>query len=238
MRCSLCIGWKVVLSPRVPSFTSACVAPAFQALLASVPSLHRDGSQPRSTDFDWALHPGGSTILSGVQQAMGLSEEQLMASYHTYVEHGNSSSATIMSVMDRMRRSESKKEDVIACAFGPGINLEMMALKRRKWAIDAPSLTNGHSVVQEAVETNGHGASNRVVEQQVNGSTGGPSLNHETQGLSHAAETNGSRVVVSASAGGSDRLRNDTFSRNETNETTKTPMTLDGVNGLPAEDLD
>lgn len=86
---------------------------------------------PGAQDFDWALHPGGSTIVTGVQQALNLSDEALMAAMLVYIHCGNSSSATIMSVMDKLRRQEDGKEDVVACAFGPGILVEMMLMKRR-----------------------------------------------------------------------------------------------------------
>ena len=61
---------------------------------------------------------------------MDLTPEHMRASYEVYMEYGNSSSATIMSVMDRLRKSEGR-EDVIASAFGPGISLEIMVLKRK-----------------------------------------------------------------------------------------------------------
>ena len=86
---------------------------------------------PSPSDFDWALHPGGSTIITGVQSALGLGDDHLRASYEVYVSHGNSSSATILSVMDKLRRSEGR-ENVVAAAFGPGICLELLMLRRRK----------------------------------------------------------------------------------------------------------
>ena len=57
------------------------------------------------------------------------------------MEHGNSSSATVMSVMDRLRQPrhiENGRKEIIACAFGPGINMEFMVLRRGQ------TLTNGH----------------------------------------------------------------------------------------------
>ncbi len=131
------LGWKVILSPRVPSLAQGSVAPAFKALLASMgDQLPEDYQKPQ--DFDWALHPGGATILTGVEKAMGVSSEHMRASYATYMAHGNSSSATIMSVMDRMRHKDMDdmapggkvKEYVVGCAFGPGISVEVCMLKR------------------------------------------------------------------------------------------------------------
>ena len=127
-------GWKVVLTQRVPKLTAKMVRPGFTDLLDLIPQLQKDGKPIPATDFDWALHPGGSLILTGVQSAMALEEHHLRASYEVYMEHGNSSSATIISVMNRLREprhTENGREKVIACAFGPGINMEFMALKRK-----------------------------------------------------------------------------------------------------------
>ena len=123
-------GWKVVLTPRVPIVAAAAVHPAFQALLESLPELSGGGKTPSATEFDWALHPGGSSIIAGVEKVMELTPEHLQASYEIYMNYGNSSSATIMSVMNRLREIDQGQEKVIACAFGPGISLEMMALTR------------------------------------------------------------------------------------------------------------
>ena len=129
-------GWKVVLSPRVPQFAQAVVPPAFEDLLSTISYLQPNYQKP--SDFDWALHPGGATILSGVERAMNITPEHMRASYDTYINHGNSSSATIFSVMDRLRQKdmdqvapEGKVKDfVVGCAFGPGIAVEMCMLKR------------------------------------------------------------------------------------------------------------
>ena len=115
------------------------------------------------TDFDWALHPGGSLIITGVQKAMDLPPELLRASYEIYINYGNSSSATIISVMNRLREVGPGKEHVIACAFGPGIALEMMVLRRRNFdsaQIKAETpienvAANGHHEVATDVQQNG-----------------------------------------------------------------------------------
>lgn len=41
-----------------------------------------------------------------------------------------------MAVMDKLRNMGEGREHVVACAFGPGIALEMMILRRPKKIID------------------------------------------------------------------------------------------------------
>ncbi|GAB1315980.1 Chalcone synthase [Madurella fahalii] len=144
-------GWKVVLSPRIPQLTQSILQPSFAALLACAPTTtiatlgkqqeRQSQHQPQPSDFDWAMHPGGATILTNAERALGISPEHMRASYDTYINHGNSSSATIFSVLDRLRHkdmdalapgggSANLKEHVVGCAFGPGITVEMCLLRR------------------------------------------------------------------------------------------------------------
>ena len=125
-------GWKVVLTPQVPVRCSKAVAPAFEHLISTIPSIKNSKQSSTAADFDWALHPGGSTIITGVQKALNVTEEHLRASYETYMSHGNSSSATIMAVLNKLRSIPGGKDNTIACAFGPGISLELIVLKRRR----------------------------------------------------------------------------------------------------------
>ncbi|KAG9243547.1 thiolase-like protein [Calycina marina] len=154
------LGWKVVLSPRVPKLAASAVAPTFADLLSSLPNLpsnYRDAG-----DFDWALHPGGATILTGVERAMAITPEHMRASYDTYISHGNSSSATIFSVLDRLRQKDmdelapgkTVKEYVVGCAFGPGIAIEMAMLKRNLGHVRRTLVTSGEETPPES-ESNG-----------------------------------------------------------------------------------
>lgn len=125
----------MVLSPRVPKLAAASVQPSYNTLFDSV-QLPAEYAKP--SDFDWALHPGGATILSGVERAVSITPEHMRASYDTYINHGNSSSATIFSVLDKMRTKEmdgmapggKPKDYIVGAAFGPGISIEMCMLKR------------------------------------------------------------------------------------------------------------
>lgn len=130
------LGWKVVLTPDVPKIACASIPQAFSDLLASVPSI--PSSHRTANDFDWAVHPGGATILSGAEKEMKITPNHMRASYDTYINHGNSSSATIFSVLSRLRAKDmdqmapegGPRDYVMACAFGPGVSAEMCAFKR------------------------------------------------------------------------------------------------------------
>lgn len=132
------VGWKVVLTPRVPKIAQGALQTAFSDLMSSV-NLPPPWDDAKPSDFDWAMHPGGATILSGAEKAMGLVPEHMRASYDTYINHGNSSSATIFSVLDRLRSKDmdactpdgrGPKDHIVGCAFGPGVAVEMCILKR------------------------------------------------------------------------------------------------------------
>jgi type III polyketide synthase len=112
------------------------VASAFENLTAQLPQFPPDHWKP--TEFDWAVHPGGISVLRGAELALGLAHEHMRASHDIYTHYGNSSSATIYSILDRLHsrtmdattRSGHGREYIVGCAFGPGIALEMCILQR------------------------------------------------------------------------------------------------------------
>jgi type III polyketide synthase len=126
---NIVLGWKVVLSPRVPKLSTAAIPAMFTDLVTSVPEL-MNTDKVSAPQFDWALHPGGSTVISGVQRTMGLTEQHLRASYEVYMNHGNSSSATIFSVLSNLLKGGEGNDHVVGVAFGPGIAVEMVIFKR------------------------------------------------------------------------------------------------------------
>lgn len=159
-------GWKVVLTPRVPKLAAEVLAPTFAQLMGDIPDMGPE--YQKASDFDWAMHPGGATILTGAEKAMSLTPEHMRASYSTYMNHGNSSSATIFSVMDHLRSKEMDgmapggrvKDFVVGCAFGPGITVEMCMLKRHNVG---PSI-HGIGDLQTPPETDSEGARSEVDE--------------------------------------------------------------------------
>lgn len=127
------LGFRATLTKEVPQLALEAISPMFDRLLPFLPSdskLAASGKIPEARDFDWALHPGGIAILNGVKNKFELKEEQLRASYKVYQEHGNSSSPTVLVVLDQLRKMGTGRENVMACSFGPGMTIEMAMLKR------------------------------------------------------------------------------------------------------------
>lgn len=142
-------GWKVVLTQNVPELASGAVPAMFEDLVASIPEL-TDLNKFKAADYDWALHPGGSVIITGIEKAMHLTPNHLRASYETYISHGNSSSATIFSVMNNLIAGDTT-DHIVGCAFGPGIAVEMMMFKRSQ-TLESRSASPAETLVAEDVD--------------------------------------------------------------------------------------
>ncbi|KAI0682337.1 thiolase-like protein [Cytidiella melzeri] len=124
-------GWSATLTHRVPKLTSTSVPSVFASITSRVAAFTSLGS-PAAADFDWAIHPGGAKVLVDVCKVMGLTEEHCRASWDIYRNHGNTSSATIFSVLNRLRQEDMGvgRDFVLATAFGPGVSVETCVLKR------------------------------------------------------------------------------------------------------------
>lgn len=118
-------GFQLLLSKNVPRLTSISLMKPFADLVKS-----NGMSYAKPTHFDWALHPGGLSIIKGAEIAMGLPSELLAASYEIYRNQGNTSSVAVLAVLDKLRTMEMKRSDVMAASFGPGLTTEMALLKR------------------------------------------------------------------------------------------------------------
>lgn len=121
-------GYRTVLNRSVPKHAISAIRPTFDKLLSSfrTQAICYDLDVG---DFNWVLHPGGRAIIDGVQQAMNLTEEQLRATRDIYKHRGNSSSPTVLAVLDKLRSMQTDKNFVVAAAFGPGISVEMNCLR-------------------------------------------------------------------------------------------------------------
>jgi predicted naringenin-chalcone synthase len=118
------LGFRMGLSSRVPDVLRRHVRPVIDEL------LHRNDL--RVDDIDgWAIHPGGPRILDVCADALGLDAVAMAPSRAVLRDHGNCSSATVLMVLDELRRSRPivPGDHVVAMAFGPGLTLYAALLR-------------------------------------------------------------------------------------------------------------
>ncbi|KAI0337244.1 polyketide synthase [Trametopsis cervina] len=137
-------GWHAGLTHRVPKIASTALPPAFASLTSRLPASS-PAAPTDASEYDWAIHPGGAKVLLDAQKVMGLTPEHTRASWDVYRRHGNTSSATIFSVLSRLREPEMGKgrSHVLACAFGPGVVVEGCVLRRCELGGDSGSEDEG-----------------------------------------------------------------------------------------------
>jgi type III polyketide synthase len=125
-------GYKTTISKDIPKHTVRAVLPMFDQMRSSFSrsSSTKSSSSLQPIDCDWAIHPGGAAILKGAKLAMSLSEDHMKASMDAYRNNGNSSSASVLIVLDNLRKIDSGRDKVVAAAFGPGLSIEMITMKR------------------------------------------------------------------------------------------------------------
>jgi predicted naringenin-chalcone synthase len=116
-------GFDMVLSTYVPKILEANTAHIVDDVL-------RRAGMNRSDINCWAVHPGGRAILDKIQKGLALQTDALNASRSVLRDYGNMSSATILFVLDRMRKLETTPNNaaVFAMAFGPGLTVETAVL--------------------------------------------------------------------------------------------------------------
>ena len=127
------MGFQSTLTKEVPKHAVAALVPMFDRLMPYLPQdteLAKSGKTIEPKDFDWALHPGGIAIIEGAQQKLELNEDQLRATFEIYKNNGNSSSPTVLVILDQLRKMGQGRENVISCSFGPGMTVEMCLLQR------------------------------------------------------------------------------------------------------------
>ncbi|MFW9788710.1 MAG: 3-oxoacyl-[acyl-carrier-protein] synthase III C-terminal domain-containing protein, partial [Candidatus Thorarchaeota archaeon] len=116
-------GFLMKLSVYVPQIVKDNIKPLMDGL------FEESGIKQDEIDI-WAIHPGGRSILERAEESLGITKEDLDASYRIMHEYGNMSSATIMFVLDDILKDEKKKGKVFAAAFGPGITVEVGLLEK------------------------------------------------------------------------------------------------------------
>lgn len=116
------VGFRMGLSPEVPDVLGRHVRPATQELLA------RHGLGLGDVD-GWVVHPGGPRILETVGNALELSADDVSPSRTVLSEYGNCSSATVLMILDRVRKQVPAGGHAVMLAFGPGLTLYATLLR-------------------------------------------------------------------------------------------------------------
>ena len=107
-------GFGIVLSPELPTLMREKLGEAL------FPFLAREGLSLE--DFDgFLLHPGGSKVLTTVEESLGLSRDLIRYSWRVLKDYGNMSSATALFVL-KDALAEGARGRFLLAAFGPGFS--------------------------------------------------------------------------------------------------------------------
>ena len=114
-------GYMMTLSPQVPDLIQRHLPAYLDQWLA-------DHGESIASIGGWAVHPGGMRILSAVESALGLDEDELETSRSVLSEHGNMSSATMLFILDRFQVRDQPKPWLML-GFGPGLEIEVALIR-------------------------------------------------------------------------------------------------------------
>ena len=118
-------GYEMTLSANVPGLIESELKGFLENwLAANGESLNSIGG--------WAVHPGGSRILTAVENAIGLSNDELAVSRAVLAQHGNMSSATMLYILTRFAESnlaEARPKPWLMLGFGPGLEIEVALIR-------------------------------------------------------------------------------------------------------------
>ena len=128
-------------------------------LSKNIASTIKDNILPVVTDFlkstiseidFWAIHPGGVKIVEAVRDKLSLTEANVEDSMHVLKNYGNMSSPTILfilqSVFNKIKNSETDEpKNIFSCAFGPGINIEMIRFSSVNTALINNPIVEDHA---------------------------------------------------------------------------------------------
>ena len=115
-------GFKVVLSPEVPSLVKQELPGAVQGLLAEA-ELTPDG-----LDFMWLIPEG--RILGAMQDALGLTQTDLQASWDSLATYGNMSSTSVLFVLHELLKDlPPAGQRGLMAAMGPALCAELNLLE-------------------------------------------------------------------------------------------------------------
>ena len=117
-------GFEIILSKRIPLLIR-------KHLRAEVDDfLERQGLSLAALDF-FALHPGGTKVISSLREVLDLEDAQVQASRDVLREYGNLSSASVHMVTKRLLDQGAIRPGALGllAAMGPGFCVELSLLR-------------------------------------------------------------------------------------------------------------
>ena len=117
-------GFRIVLSPEVPDTVIKHLGHDVDAFLA-------EQGLERSDVTSWIMHTGGPKVLEATATALGLTKEDLAASWNCLRKVGNISSTSVLLVLEDVYshwRPEPGTLSILA-AMGPGFCSELVLLR-------------------------------------------------------------------------------------------------------------
>jgi len=104
------------LSVQLPKVVRTVVPPLIDGL------LERNGLS-RGDIQHWAIHPGGDRMVAALEEALGLTEEQMAPTRQVLADYGNMSSPTVLFILKNlMDRGIKPGERVLMTAYGAGMS--------------------------------------------------------------------------------------------------------------------
>ncbi len=104
------------LSVQLPKVVRTVVPPLIDDLLA------RNGLV-RGDIQHWAIHPGGDRMVAALEEALGLTEEQMAPTRKVLADYGNMSSPTVLFILKHLMDCGIKPgEKVLMTAYGAGMS--------------------------------------------------------------------------------------------------------------------
>ncbi len=116
-------GFRIVLSPEVPSIIRAHLPGDVDALLAR-------NKLTRADIGNWVLHTGGPKVLDAMADSLGLDREACAASWDSLREVGNLSSASVLLVLEETMQNRRPAPGTwgVLAALGPGFCAQLVLL--------------------------------------------------------------------------------------------------------------
>nr|QDF63003.1 chalcone isomerase [Lindsaea orbiculata] len=124
-----------IISKNIGAILKDALAKVFPATAADE---HDAARAPTYNDLFWITHPGGPAILDQVEDKLGLRKDKLASTRHVLDQFGNMSSATVLFIMDEMRKRSTEQrlgttgeghEWGLLLGFGPGLTCETLVLR-------------------------------------------------------------------------------------------------------------